>query len=105
MLLASEILDVLVGPPAPLGTPRAKLQAKANIEINSRQYDDWYERLLIAIAAHRGEDFETVRSKARSVMARAEAIRYVQLGNPETILIDDGEIRKRVLQEYNAPVS
>ena len=105
MLLASEILNALVGPPAAEGTPRARLQAIANIEINSREFDDWYERLLGAIAEHRGEEFETVRSKARNVLARSEAIRYVQLGNPETILIDDGEIRKQVLQEYNAAVS
>lgn len=91
MLLTSEILNALVGPPAPQGTPRARLQAIADIEINSREFDDWYERLLDAIAEYRDEDFETVRSKARNVLARSEAIRYVQLGNPETILIDDGE--------------
>jgi hypothetical protein len=105
MLLASEILDALVGPPAPKGTPRARLQTIANVEINSREFGDWYERLLGAIAKYRGEEFETVRSKARNVLARSEAIRYVQLGNPETILIDDGEIRKQVLQEYNVAVS
>lgn len=103
MLLASEILDGLVGPPQEAGSARAKLQTNVNIEINSGEHQDWFERLLTAISEVTGHTMEHIETKARAVIARSEAIRYVQLGNPETILIDDGEIRKLVLAEYGAP--
>ncbi|MBR0704563.1 CHAT domain-containing protein [Bradyrhizobium diazoefficiens] len=103
MLLASEILDSLVGPPQESGSARAKLQTNVNVEINSGEHEDWFERLLAAISEVTGRTMEHVRIRARAVIARSEAIRYVQLGNPETILIDDGEIRKQVMAEYGAP--
>lgn len=40
MLLASEVLDVLVGPPSGTTSPRGKLQLAANMDINVRQDDD-----------------------------------------------------------------
>jgi hypothetical protein len=40
-------------------------------------------------------------SRATGILARSEAIRYFQLGNPETILIDDGTIREQVMKEYD----
>jgi hypothetical protein len=100
MLYASELLDVLVGPPAPAESPRRKIQTAANVDINSRD-DNWYDTLLDRIAEHRGDPRERVESKARGVLARCEAIRYIQLGNPETILIDDGTIWNRVMEEYS----
>jgi hypothetical protein len=102
MLLASEILDALVGPPEGPQSARHKLQTNVNVEINSREHDDWFERLLAAIAETTGHTREAVTTRARAALARCEAIRYAQLGNPETILIDDGEIRKLVLAEYGA---
>lgn len=42
-----------------------------------------------------------VAGKAEAILARSEAIRYIQLGNPESILIDDGEVTKRVLDLYD----
>jgi hypothetical protein len=98
MLLATEILDALVGPPDEEGTPRYDMQLAANIDINTREAGDWFENLLKAIATHRGEPVERIQSHARAVIARAEAIRYVQLGHPESILIDDGEVRKHLEQ-------
>ena len=100
MSLASELLDDLVGPPAPLESPRIQLQLKANMYINADGDENWYERLLADIAEHRGQGVAVVATKAASIVARSDAIRYVQLGNPETILIDDGRIRKKVLSEY-----
>ncbi|MBX9590840.1 MAG: CHAT domain-containing protein [Hyphomonadaceae bacterium] len=100
MLLASEMLDALVGPPAIPDTPRGKMQSQANIDINVREEDGWFDNLLERIAAHRGEALATVASKAETVIARSQAIRYVQLGNPEMILIEDGEVGKRVMEIY-----
>lgn len=100
MLYASEVLDKLVGPPAPPESPRGKIQLAANMDINTGD-EDWYDNLLDRIAQHRGERRESVNSKAKAVLARCEAIRYIQLGNPETILIDDGTIRDRVMKEFS----
>jgi len=95
MLLASEVLDSLVGPPAPEGTPRARLQLQANMDINMREDDRWFDNLLHAIADNNKQEPSIVASKAQAIIARAEAIRYVQLGNPETILIDNDEPKDR----------
>lgn len=105
MLLASEMLDALVGPPAPSESPRGEIQTATNMDINTGD-ENWFDNLLDRIAKHRGDTRETVEAKARSVLVRSEAIRYLQLGNPETILIDDGTIVARVMKEYSgtAPV-
>jgi hypothetical protein len=98
MLLASEMVHALVGPPAGPEAPQSKIQSAANLDINS--YDpDWYDNLLQRIADHRGEARTAVEQRMVGVMARSEAIRYVQLGNPETILIDDGTIRANFVSE------
>lgn len=98
MTVASEILDELVNTADGVFTPRGRLQTEANRYINTGM-PDWYERLIADIARHRGERIEVVTSLAERVVARSEAIRYVQLGHPENILIDDGSIRARVLPE------
>jgi hypothetical protein len=99
MLLASEMLDHLVGPPAPPDSPRGRIQAAANMDINIGD-EGWYDKLLDRIVVHRGETRERVVSRAAGILARFEAIRCFQLGNPETILIDDGTIRDQVMKEY-----
>ena len=91
MLLASEVLDALVGPITDASSPRAALQTEVNLHINSGD-SEWFEWLLSQIADHREETPAKVKSRAQAVIARSEAIRYVQLGNPENILIDDGSI-------------
>lgn len=94
MLLATEILDALVGPPSGLRTPRGLMQRDANMDINGDR-PDWYERLIQRIAEHRGESAQAVTNRAKGIIARSEAIRYVQLGNPESIAIDDGSVFAR----------
>ena len=95
MLFASELLDKLVSPPAPLNTPRGKLQIEANIEINSGD-PDWYDKLLGRIAAFRHEPLVNVIEQAEDFIARSEAIRYIQLGSPESILVVDDKIEASV---------
>jgi hypothetical protein len=104
MLLASEVLDVLVGPPADIGTPRGDLQLESSNDINVKEDDAWFDNLLRRIAAHRGQDLAVIEAKARSIIARAEAIRYIQLGNPEAIIIDDGKTRERLSEEKGTPL-
>jgi hypothetical protein len=96
MLLVSEILDGLVGPPAEMGSPRATMQSQANAYINSGD-SDWFEQLISDIAKHRAETEDATLARAQGIIARAEALRYVQLGNPENILVDDGSIRGRFI--------
>jgi hypothetical protein len=91
MQFASEVLDHLVGPPALPEEPRGRIQVKTNMDINAHEDENWFDNLLSNISEETGQDAKVVASKARAIMARAEAIRYVQLGNPETMLIDDGE--------------
>jgi hypothetical protein len=86
MFLASEILTALVGPPAGEGSPRHRIQLQANIDINMYQLE-WFDRLLAGIAAHRGEEHDSVARRAARVIALSEAIRYIQLGHPENIRI------------------
>ncbi|HUZ31173.1 MAG TPA: CHAT domain-containing protein [Xanthobacteraceae bacterium] len=101
MLLATEMLDQLVSFPTPKGTPRWEMQFAANGDINSGD-ESWFDNLIENIAAHRKERKEAIEQKANGVVACSEAIRYAQLGSPETILIDDGRIRASVMDEYNA---
>ncbi|HLZ77115.1 CHAT domain-containing protein [Phenylobacterium sp.] len=93
MYLASELLDVLVGPLKALDSPRMSLQSRANLHINTGAVD-WYERILADIAGHRNETVMATTSLAERIVARSESIRYIQLGHPENILIDDGRIWK-----------
>jgi hypothetical protein len=99
MLFASEVLNDLVGEPAPLESARGRMQASANVDINSG-HPEWFERLLTRIAEYRNEDLTTVTARVKRVVARSEAIRYVQLGKPESILIDDGRVYEAVMAEY-----
>jgi hypothetical protein len=101
MLFASEMLNALVGPPDKDGTPRSDMQTAANADINTYEDENWFDNLLKAISSFRNEPLEKVVSRARAVTARAEAIRYVQLGHPEAILIDDGEVLERLKQAAN----
>jgi hypothetical protein len=43
---------------------------------------------------------EKTARQAQAAIAGAEAIRYIQLGNPETIVIDDGEILPRLEKHF-----
>lgn len=95
MLFASEILDELVGPPAAPNSARGKIQTSANVEINSGD-PEWFDKLIGRVAAYRNQDVSVVMEMTSDVIARCEAIRYVQLGNPETILIDDGRVSESV---------
>jgi hypothetical protein len=99
MFLASETLNALVGPPDVEGSPRQTLQLQANVHINSYE-PDWFDKLLAGIAEHRNEELGDVARRAARAIAVSEAIRYIQLGHPESILIDDGSIRAQFVPEH-----
>jgi hypothetical protein len=103
MLLVSETLDALIGPPGDVGTPRGDLQLASSEDINMEEDEEWYDKLLSRIAEYRKLEPAVVASKASSILARSEAIRYIQLGNPECIIIDDGKTRDRVIKRFSNP--
>lgn len=98
-ILASEILDTLVGPPEGADTPQAKLLFTAGEDIDVKEDEHWFDNLLANIAENRGQNLAVIQAKAQSIIARAEAIRYIQLGNPEFIIIDDGKTRDRLAED------
>jgi hypothetical protein len=72
------------------------------VDINAREDEAWFDNLLKNISEHRKQDIATIEARAHSIIARADSIRYVQLGNPETILIDDGGTQKRIEEAFAA---
>ena len=99
MFLAGETLNALVRPPDLEGSPRHTLHLQANVHINSYE-PDWFDKLLAGIAEHRNEKLGDVARRAARAIAASEAIRYIQLGHPENILIDDGSIRAQFFPEH-----
>lgn len=94
MTLISELLDALVGPhPSELRAEKRirELQVQANIGINSGERD-WYPRFIEALAEEIDLDATQIRLRAPRIIARSEAIRYIQLVNPEMIRIADQNI-------------
>lgn len=100
MLLASEIISELVEAKDGNFSKRESVQMKANTDINSGE-DAWFENLIQNVAEVRNETVEVATNHVQRVIARSEAIRYVQLGNPETIKITSEEIHRAVMKEYD----
>jgi len=92
MFLASEVLNALVGTPDIEGSPRQTMQLQANMDINTGE-GAWFENLLAGIAEYRTEEYDVVAKRVSRVIALSETIRYIQLGHPESVLVDDGSIR------------
>lgn len=61
-----------------------------NDAINSLK-SDWLQRLVKAVSERAVHTEETILAKIRSLIPLSDAIRYVQVGNPESILIDEEE--------------
>lgn len=99
MWFASDILDDLVGMSEEVRETRTRLQNEANNNINIGRHD-WYDRLLDALVDVLQFDRTIVERKVRAAMARSEAIRYVHLGSPETIIISADSVRETAGSYY-----
>jgi hypothetical protein len=53
--------------------------------------------LLARIASFKEISTERLSAAADAVIAQSQSIRYVQLGNPDTIIVETEEIHHRVL--------
>ena len=100
MLLASEIVGELVAAEHGDFSNRESIQMKANMDINSGE-ERWFENLVQNVAEIRNETVEAATNHVQRVIAHSEAVRYVQLGNPETIKVSSEEIRADVMREYD----
>ncbi|AUW47155.1 CHAT domain-containing protein [Rhizobium leguminosarum] len=95
MCLATEVIIALVGPPG--SATYNELQGKANYEINGHD-PEWFEKLIERIAKIRDVDIEASRRLAQKVVARSDAIRYTQLGNPETIILSGDTVIESIMR-------
>lgn len=94
MSLATEIIMALVGVPG--SAAYNELQNRANFEINGLD-PRWFEKLVERIATVRGIEIDVARTLVQKVVSRSDAIRYTQLGNPETIVLSDQSVLDRII--------
>jgi len=98
MQLASDIVRGLVRRGL-LPTDRAdEVQLGANLDIN-RPRPDWLERLGETCRTIGGFGETRWRTTFDDILAGSDVIRYVNLGNPESILIADERVFRRAIEE------
>jgi hypothetical protein len=100
MLLVSEILNALIPHGVIENTTHSDIQLQTNMDINTGNAR-WFENLTERIADHRGKTPVATSEHIQKVIARSEAVRYVQLGNPETLLVSSDELHLDVMREYD----
>jgi hypothetical protein len=100
MLLAFEIVVELVDAEHGDFSNRESVQMKANTDINSGE-ERWFENLIQNVAEVRHETVEAATNHIQRVIAYSEAIRYIQLGNPEAIKVSNDAIRADVMRQYD----
>lgn len=87
MTLATETVNGMLEE----GQVSRDIRSAANMDINTGN-PAWYDIMLEKIAEVADLEPQTVARRARAIMSRGESIRYIQLGCPESIAIDDGAI-------------
>lgn len=73
------------------------LQSEANHDINTLD-PAWFENLVERIAKAKGVDRAAAEKLVQILIASSDAVRYTRLGNPETIVIDDGSIAEKIIE-------
>ena len=94
MTLASELCAAFLK--ATAAARAEEIATAANMDINMGE-PAWFDRLVGRIADEIGADRRDVDAKVQAVISRSEAIRYVHLGHPADIFIDDGGIRDQFI--------
>lgn len=61
-------------------------QMRANIGINNRN-PDWYLEFLLELSSHVGHPIEILKQDIKKWVSMTDSMKYVQLGNPESIVI------------------
>ncbi|MEX3694232.1 CHAT domain-containing protein [Paraburkholderia sp. BR14263] len=87
MVFVTEILKELEAAGTALTSDQvADLQMAANVDINA-EVQDWYRKFLTNLSASVGESEDAIRSKISTWATLVDVMLYVQLGNPESIVI------------------
>ena len=84
MVLGFDLVDAFVSD----RNMGQELKTRANGHINPYR-PDWHAAILADMMDHTGMNPDMVQQRARAALCRSEAIRYVQIGSPEMIRIDD----------------
>lgn len=98
MTLVSEILYGTIGALGSQAQDRQdvhNLHVRANVWINTRKFD-WYDLFLNDLVELLGQNESSIRRHVSRIVARSEAVRYIQLGNPEMIRIMDHHLAEEL---------
>ena len=68
---------------------------RGNVEINLRR-SDWFDVVTYLTSEHTELQLNHVQNDFRSRIPVSDTVRYVHMGNPETILVDDSSTMDRV---------
>jgi hypothetical protein len=99
MQLASDVLRTLERQghfPHEVGR---QIQLEANQDLNPRMHPDWLGRLGRRCQEAGGFDQERWNAMFGDIVGGSDVIRYVHVGNPETILLGDDAILERAVAE------
>ncbi len=80
------------------------MQLQANMDINNGE-EKWFENLIDSVKQTSTESRQVTAEHVQKVIASLEAIRYAQLGSPETILISSEQIHLDVMSETESATS
>lgn len=91
-MLRMQLLTDLLSPFATDGTlteeQLRELHARGNLAINMLE-PDWFEIAIDAVSVRTGMSVADVRRRFCDTIPTSDAVRYVQLGSPETLILDD----------------
>lgn len=79
------------------------VQMRANTEINERR-PTWYDAFLCELSAISGKSIRELKSDIEQWAAMTDSMKYVQLGNPESIIIVEEDTIKVLSEEYDRQV-
>lgn len=79
------------------------VQMRANTEINERR-PTWYDAFLCELSAISGKSIRELKSDIEKWAAMTDSMKYVQLGNPESIIIVEEDPIKVLSEESNRQV-
>jgi hypothetical protein len=75
------------------------IQYEANQDLNVRMRPDWVGRLARRCQEAAGFDQERWNAMFADIVGGSDVIRYVHVGNPETILLGDDAILEQAIAE------
>ena len=74
------------------------IHMQGNTAINERR-SDWFEFIISLVAERSSLSLDRVQGDFRIRVSSSDTIRYIHMGNPETILVGDPSITKRVVAD------